>query len=187
MALVVVLLLAVAHWLAPEAALRFVTAGLFGLIAFVAVEGLGHMLGGAQEDDEDAPTGPTEATKAVARSGLGAFLYLNLLDASFSFDGVIGAFALSNSMPVIAIGLSIGAMAVRSLTLVMVERETLAQYRYLEHGAFWAIIALGGLMLVSALVEVPEAITGLIGAALIGLSLWWSVRVRRGETPPVQA
>ena len=67
-----------------------------------------------------------------------------MLDASFSFDGVIGAFALSNNLFIIAIGLGIGAMFVRSLTIMLVEKETLASYRYLEHGAFYAIIALGG-------------------------------------------
>jgi hypothetical protein len=113
------------------------------------------------------------------RSGLGGFLYLNVLDASFSFDGVIGAFALSNNMVVIALGLSIGAMFVRSLTLLLVREGTLAEYRYLEHGAFWAIIALAAIMLISAHVEIPETVTGLIGAALIGLSMWWSVRHKR--------
>ncbi len=99
-----------------------------------------------------------------------------MLDASFSFDGVIGAFALSNNMVVIALGLSIGAMFVRSMTIMLVKKGTLSEYRYLEHGAFWAIIALGAIMLLSARYEIPETITGLIGAALIGLSLWWSVR-----------
>ena len=84
------------------------------------------------------------------RSGLGGFLYLNVLDASFSFDGVIGAFALSNNMIVIALGLSIGAMFVRSMTIIWSQKGTLAEYRYLEHGAFWAIIALGAIMLLSA-------------------------------------
>ena len=115
------------------------------------------------------------------RSGLGGFLYLNVLDASFSFDGVIGAFALSNNMVVIALGLSIGAIFVRSMTIHLVKRGTLAEYAYLEHGAFWAIIALGVIMLFGAVVHVPEAVTGLIGAVLIGLSLWWSVRHKRRE------
>ena len=110
------------------------------------------------------------------RSGLGGFVYLNVLDASFSFDGVIGAFALSNNMVIIALGLSVGAMFVRSITLLLVERGTLAQYRFLEHGAFWAIIALGAIMLASARIAIPETVTGLIGAALCGLSLWASRR-----------
>jgi hypothetical protein len=82
-------------------------------------------------------------------------------------------------MVVIALGLSIGAMFVRSLTILLVRQGTLAEYRYLEHGAFWAIIALAGIMLGSAYAEIPETITGLIGAALIGLSMWWSVRHKR--------
>ena len=84
-------------------------------------------------------------------------------------------------MIIIAIGLSIGAMFVRSMTVHLVRQGTLAQYRFLEHGAFWAIIALGGIMLTSAVWHIPEAITGLIGAVLIVLSLWWSVRHKRRE------
>jgi hypothetical protein len=82
-------------------------------------------------------------------------------------------------MVIIALGLSIGAMFVRSLTIMLVEKGTLSEYRYLEHGAFWAIIALAAIMLVSARVPVPETITGLIGAVLIAASLAWSVRYRR--------
>src|SRR3546814_12774845 len=95
-------------------------------------------------------TGVQTCALPILRSGFGGFLYLNILDASFSFDGVIGAFALSNNMIVIALGLSVGAMFVRSMTIHLVQKGTLSQYRYLEHGAFWAIIALGGIMLVSA-------------------------------------
>ena len=146
-------------------------AGLFGVIAFVLVEGLGEFLSERDERMKEAGT-------AVQR-GLGGFIYLNVLDASFSFDAVIGAFALSNNMVVIALGLSIGAMFVRSLTLLLVQKGTLAQYRYLEHGAFWAILALAVIMLVSARYEVPETLTGIIGAALIAVSLWWSVRHKR--------
>ena len=149
-------------------ALTFLVAGLLGLVTFIAVEAVGKIL----ELREEARA----AAGAVVRSGLGGFLYLNVLDASFSFDGVIGAFALSNNMIVIALGLSIGAMFVRSMTIMLVKKGTLAEYRYLEHGAFWAIIALGAIMLLSARFHIPETITGLIGATLIGISLWWSVR-----------
>ena len=92
---------------------------------------------------------------------------------------MIGAFALSNNMVVIALGLSIGAIFVRSMTVHLVHKGTLAEYAYLEHGAFWAIIALGGIMLFGAVAHVPEVVTGLIGAVLIGLSLWWSIRHKR--------
>src|SRR5690606_35736366 len=111
--------------------------------------------------------------------GLGAFLYLEVLDASFSFDGVIGAFALSQNLFIIAIGLGIGAMYVRSMTIMLVERGTLTQYRFLEHGAFYAIIAMSVIMFAQSLVHVPEVVTGLFGASLIGVALWSSIRWNR--------
>lgn len=154
-------------------ALTFMVAGTLGIVTFIAVEALGTVL--EMRDQARAAQG------LVVRSGLGGFLYLNVLDASFSFDGVIGAFALSNNMIVIALGLSIGAIFVRSMTIHLVKLGTLAEYRYLEHGAFWAIIALGGIMLASARFHIPETITGLIGATLIGLSLWWSIRHKRNH------
>jgi uncharacterized protein len=163
--------------LSPEDALTFVVAGILGIVTFIAVEGVSTMLELHEEKKRLAG--------AVVRSGLGGFLYLNILDASFSFDGVIGAFALSNNMIVIALGLSIGAMFVRSMTIHLVEKGTLAQYRFLEHGAFWAIIVLGAIMLLSARWHIPETITGLLGAVLIGLSLWWSVRFNR-QTPQAE-
>ena len=171
-------LLLLAMWgistmLPPEDALTFLVAGMLGLVTFIAVEGINAIL----EMKEQA----AKLQGAVVRSGLGGFLYLNILDASFSFDGVIGAFALSNNMIVIALGLSIGAMFVRSMTIHLVKQGTLAQYRFLENGAFWAIIVLGAIMLLSAKFHIPETVTGLIGAILIGLSLWWSVRHQRRE------
>jgi len=89
-------------------------------------------------------------------------------------------------MIVIALGLPIGALSVRSMTIRLAEKGTLAQYRFLEHGAFCAIIARGGIMLISARFHIPETITGLIGATLIGLSLWWSIRHNRREPDPIE-
>ncbi len=170
-ALLLLALWGVSLLLPPHEALTFMVSGALGIVAFIAVEAIGTVL-----EMRDAAQ---KAAGAVVRSGLGGFLYLNVLDASFSFDGVIGAFALSNNMIVIALGLSIGAMFVRSMTILLVQRGTLSEYRYLEHGAFWAIIALGGIMLASARYEIPETVTGLIGAVLIGASLYWSVRHNR--------
>lgn len=167
-ALLLIVLYVISLSLPDIEALTFIVAGTLGIVTFIAVEAVSTIL----EMQEEARA----ATGAVVRSGLGGFLYLNVLDGSFSFDGVIGAFALSNNMVVIALGLSIGAMFVRSMTIMLVQKGTLAQYRYLENGAFWAIVALGVIMLLSAKYHIPEAVTGLIGAILIGLSLWWSVR-----------
>lgn len=167
-ALLLVVLYLISRMLPQDEALVFMVSGTLGLVCFIAVEAVSTIL--EMRDQALAAGG------AAVRSGLGGFLYLNVLDASFSFDGVIGAFALSNNMIVIALGLSIGAMFVRSMTIHLVRQGTLAEYRYLEHGAFWAIIALGGIMLFSAVMHIPETVTGLIGAVLIGLSLWWSIR-----------
>ncbi|HYD25536.1 MAG TPA: DUF475 domain-containing protein [Croceibacterium sp.] len=164
--------------LPDEEALTFVVAGMLGIATFIGVEAIGTVL----ELREEA----RDLAGAAVRSGIGGFLYLNVLDASFSFDGVIGAFALSNNMIVIALGLSIGAMFVRSMTIMLVQKGTLSEYRYLEHGAFWAIIALGAIMLMSAHYPIPETITGLIGAVLIGLSLWWSVRHNRRHPDAIE-
>lgn len=177
-ALLLVALYLISLMLPGEDALTFLVAGILGLVTFIAVEALGTIL--EMREERLALQG------AVVRSGMGGFLYLNILDASFSFDGVIGAFALSNNMIVIALGLSIGAMFVRSMTIMLVQKGTLAEYRYLEHGAFWAIIALGAIMLLSARFHIPETITGLIGAVLIGLSLWWSVRYKKRNPEAVE-
>ncbi|MDC0534581.1 DUF475 domain-containing protein [Francisellaceae bacterium] len=103
----------------------------------------------------------------VAKNGLLGFIYLEVLDASFSFDGVIGAFAISTNIFIIMIGLGIGAMYVRSLTILFVERQTLAKYQYLEHGAHYAIGFLAIILFIKIFTEVPEWLTGTIGISLI--------------------
>ncbi len=156
--------------LADADAFAFLTAAVGGILTFVAVQIVSQLL-----------KAPAPAPGEVAKGGLGAFLYLEVLDASFSFDGVIGAFAVSNNLFVIAIGLGIGAMFVRSMTIYLVEQGTLSQYRYLEHGAFYAILALATIMFVNSFAHIPEVITGLIGAVLIGLAFWASVRWNRAN------
>lgn len=101
------------------------------------------------------------------RNGLMGFIYLEVLDASFSFDGVIGAFALSDNIFIIMIGLGIGAMFVRSITIYLVEKKTLMQFLYLEHGAHYAIFALSLIMFFKVFHEVSEVVTGTIGFGFI--------------------
>ncbi|MGF9693917.1 DUF475 domain-containing protein [Rhizobium sp. 0TCS1.26] len=167
----VLLLIMLFSQLLPEAeASTFVHSAVYGLLTFLLVEVLGGVLDASQKTMSEA-----------AKGGLGAFIYLEVLDASFSFDGVIGAFALTQNLFIIAIGLGIGAMYVRSMTIMLVEKGTLAEYRYLEHGAFYAILILSVIMYVQTLYHIPEVITGLGGAGLIGLSLWSSIRYNRRE------
>lgn len=161
-AVVLVLMLAFSSLLDEKDSVTFVYSAIYGLLTFLGVEVLGAVLDASQETLAQA-----------AKGGLGAFLYLEVLDASFSFDGVIGAFALTQNLFVIAIGLGIGAMYVRSMTIMLVEKGTLTEYRYLEHGAFYAIVILSVIMYAQTLMHIPEVLTGLGGAALIGIS-WWS-------------
>lgn len=153
----------------------FMFAAMWGIVTFLGVDGLGHVLDrwGAR------------ATSAAAQGGLGAFLYLEVLDASFSFDGVIGAFALTQNLFLIAIGLGIGAMYVRAMTVMLVERGTLAEFRYLEHGAFWSILVLSIIMFGQTMWQIPEAVTGLLGAGFIAMafasSLIWNKRHRNNS------
>jgi len=107
------------------------------------------------------------------------FLYLEVLDASFSFDGVIGAFAITRDVVIIMLGLTVGAMFVRSLTVHFVYRGTLQKYVYLEHGAHYAIGILGLIMFYSIYEHVPEVITGLIGVVFIVASLISSIAYKR--------
>jgi len=168
--IVLVVMLAFSKFLPPQESVLFVSSAIYGLLTFLLGE-----IPGDRRDKSSA------ALSCAAKGGLGAFLYLEVLDASFSFDGVIGAFALSSNLFVIAIGLGIGAMYVRSMTIMLVERGTLQQYRYLEHGAFDAILILSVIMYVQTIAPIPEVITGLGGAALIGLSLWSSIRWNRRQ------
>ncbi|MDX3372436.1 DUF475 domain-containing protein, partial [Streptomyces sp. ME02-6987-2C] len=92
---------------------------------------------------------------------------------------VIGAFAITNDIVLMALGLGIGAMYVRSLTVYLVRQGTLDDYVYLEHGAHYAIGALAVILLVTIQYEIHEIITGLVGVALIGWSFFSSVRRNR--------
>jgi hypothetical protein len=117
----------------------------------------------------------------VQQTGLVAFLtfmYLQVLDASFSFDGVIGAFAITNKIVLIAAGLGIGAIWVRSMTVFMVRRGTLDSYKFLEHGAHYAVLVLAATMLLSLLIDIPEVITGTLGLGLIFASIIASRQAR---------
>jgi uncharacterized protein len=135
--------------------------GLVGIMLFLLMEGVTHALALAQ------------GQKAL--SGLGLFLYLDVLDAAFSLDGVVGAFALSNNLIIITVGLGIGAYLVRSLTLYFVRHGTLDTIRYLEHGAHWAILGLAVTMLIGLTHHIPEVITGLIGLTFV-LGSYYSSR-----------
>lgn len=150
------------------------SSGIAGLILYVVVDSLGSFFESGEEEEAIAD--------AVKRNGVMGFLYLEILDASFSFDGVIGAFAITRDIVIIMLGLAIGAMFVRSLTVSLVKKGTLDEYVYLEHGAHYAIGALAAIMFYSISTEVPEIVTGLTGVAFIIAALLSSI-VYKSKNP----
>ncbi len=155
------------------------TFGVLGLVMYLVVNGLSRAVRPAGAED-------ITAGEAVGRAGFTLFLYLEVLDAAFSFDGVTGAFAITSDPIVIALGLGlIGSMFVRSITIYLVKQETLERYVYLEHGAHWAIGALAVIMLASIDPgwQAPEAVTASVGVIVIGAALGWSLLRNRRKAP----
>jgi hypothetical protein len=147
-------------------------AGLIGVATYLAIHALTVLIGKTTD----------KAEKVAHYSGWLAFvmfMYLQLLDASLSLDGVLGAFAITSDVILIVAGLGVGAFWVRSMTVYMVRRGTLDSYKYLEHGAHYAIAVLAASMLLAAMYEIPEAITGSLGVGLIAGSVWASVQARK--------
>ncbi|MDO9170111.1 MAG: DUF475 domain-containing protein [Methylobacter sp.] len=166
-------LLIIQNYLPEEIRLDVLVAGVTGVILFVIVDSLAALF----EDEEEGE----QVAAVLKKSGIMSFVYLEVLDASFSFDGVIGAFAITQDVVIIMLGLAIGAMFVRSLTVYLVRKGTLDEYVFLEHGAHYAIGVLAGIMLLSITHHIPEVITGLAGAILIGLSVYSSILYKKQQ------
>lgn len=161
--------LVVSAVLVPAHASAILIAGLIGVILFIVIEGI-------------AQSFEMQAGDEVAKTGVALFIYLNVLDAAFSLDGVVGAFAITSNLPMIIAGLTIGALYVRSATVALVRAKTLETLPYLEHGAHWAILGLALAMLGSLFVHVPEPFTGFIGLGFIFFAYISSRREMRAVT-----
>ena len=166
-------------WVEESREPAILIAGIWGILIYLGVNVLSSLLEGGTDSDEDEVltdakgnviTNTAGVSSTILKGGIAGFIYLEVLDASFSFDGVIGAFAITNDVIIIMLGLAIGAMFVRSMTLYLVDKGTLSELVYLEHGAHYAIGALAIIMLLSMKFHVPELVTGLIEVAFIGLS-----------------
>ena len=167
------LLLAVQPFLKPEQITISLAAGFAGIVVHLLIHGISEKLESMAEHKN---------AFAIKHAGLASFMYLELIDASFSLDGVLGAFALTKDVIVIAIGLSIGAFFVRSITLVLVEKKTLEKLVFLTHGAYWAIGSLALIMLLSTIQSIPEVVTGTLGMVLILASLASSIMYNKKES-----
>ncbi len=188
------LLVAAAEFWAKDP-ITVLVAGILGILTYIVINGLGTLFEKGLEhkleeteipskekgakhysESEKVKSGPSKIVRATGKAGFFLFLYLEVLDASFSFDGVIGAFAITSDPIIIALGLGlIGAMFVRSITIYLVKKGSLNEYVYLEHGAHWAIGALAIILIISIGWHVPELITGTIGILFIGAALLSSI------------
>ena len=160
--------------------LHFWVAGLAGMFTYIIADGFGSLMESSEQSMHSGGSSSNGSTQMV-KSGLAMFMYLEVLDASFSFDGVIGAFALTNNIIIIAAGLGIGAMFVRSLTIMLVNKGTLEQFTYLEHSAFYAVGVLSMTMFIGTFTHIPEAVIGLTSAAIIAVGVIHSIIVKNRE------
>lgn len=184
----IVVLMISLSWVDEDKQSVILVAGIWGILIYLGVNVLSSLLegGGAADDNEvitdskgNVVTNTAGVSTTILKGGIAGFIYLEVLDASFSFDGVIGAFAITNDVIIIMLGLAIGAMFVRSMTIYLVDKGTLNEFVYLEHGAHYAIGALAIIMLLSMKFHIPELVTGLIGVAFIGWSLINSVQYKK--------
>ena len=154
----VVTLLIVSSLLTANLQQEFIVAGLWGLVTYVMVDGIGAIIG----DDEDS-----DVSTNIVKQGVAGFLYLELLDMSFSFDGTLSSFSITNNIFIIMLGLGIGAMFVRSMTIHLVETGTLNTYKYLEHSAFWSIGFLSCVMMIDSVYHIHNVVISLVSVILI--------------------
>jgi hypothetical protein len=170
-AFALIFLLIFSQFLPPDNQMNFMISGICGIVTYIIVYAIVAMLSGSKK-----------ATADIGWSSFSLFLYLNVLDSAFSFDGVVGALAITNNLFIIMLGLGIGAFFVRSLTVFLVRKGTISQFRYLEHGTFYAIFSLAVIMFYDMLDHIPEVITGLIGGVIIALSLRSSKKENKRKT-----
>ncbi len=160
--LALVTLLGAASLLNGEDRQTALISGAVGLLLYLLMNSLDTLL-----EKSKISTNLQSHAQATFKAGLIGFIYLNIVDASFSLDGVIGAFAITNQILLIAAGLGIGALYVRVITLHMLRHDVLNKYKFMEHGAHYAIGILAAIMLISLKYEVSEVVTGLSGVAFV--------------------
>lgn len=110
-------------------------------------------------------------------------LYLEVIDASFSIDGVVGAFAFTMSVPLILLGNGIGAFIVREMTIRNV--ENIQKYKYLKNGAMYSILILGAIMILDAFgAHIPQWLSPVATIGIIGYFLWKSINeIKKSQAP----
>ena len=167
---VVSLLLVAIVWLAIARAPALALGAVAGSAAFFIVHGF----------RENAET-REKRLRGSGISDLSKVFYLEVIDATFSIDGVLGAFAFTLSVPLIILGNGLGALVVRELTIGNIDR--IRRYAFLKNGAMYSILALGVIMILDSFgVRIPVYLSPLVTFVVVGYFFAKSVRfARSGE------
>ncbi|MDD2894828.1 MAG: DUF475 domain-containing protein [Aliarcobacter sp.] len=164
---------------------EIILAMIYGILLYLCIEFLRGILedDGQKHANKDAQSEKEKiehvANSKLAKGGLASFIYLELIDMSFSFDGVLGAFAVSQNIIIIMLGLGAGAFAVRNLTILMVDRGIVAEYKYLEHGAMWSVGLLSISMIIQIFVHLPHGL--IIAFAIIPIAVAFIQSIRENK------
>ncbi|HOI13092.1 MAG TPA: DUF475 domain-containing protein [Methanoculleus sp.] len=162
------ILLAVLVWFALQVNVMMGFAAVLGSTAFFIVHGFRQ-----NAEVQEA------RLRQPGMSDLSKIAYLEVLDATFSIDGVIGAFAFTLSVPLILIGNGVGAIVVRELTVRGVDR--IRSYCYLKNGAMYSILVLGAIMLADSFgFHIPAWLSPVATFAIVGYFLYRSVQSQKG-------
>ena len=161
---VVSILLALIVWFALQVNTMAAFAAVIGSTAFFIVHGFRQ---NAQEQERKMLSG--------TMSDWSKIFYLEVIDATFSIDGVIGAFAFTMSVPLIIIGNGIGALVVRQITVSNVDR--IKNYLFLKNGAMYSIFFLGCIMVLDGFgFNIPVWLSPLVTFSVVGFFYFKSVK-----------
>ena len=159
-------LLAVIVWYALKISTMLAFGAVIGSSVFFITHGFKH---NAEESEKRLIE-----KKSGKMSDLSKLLYLEVIDTTFSIDGVLGAFAFTLSVPLILVGNAFGAYLVRRITIGNI--DTIRNYAYLKNGAMYSILALGTVMLIDGFgVHIPYYVSPLITFAIVGFFYWKSI------------
>ncbi len=163
---VVSVLLTLIVWLALRADAMMAFGAVVGSTAFFITHGF-------KQNAEEKEREMLGNGGAKEMGNWSKILYLEVIDATFSVDGVVGAFAFTLSVPLIMIGSGLGALIVRQVTVGHI--ESVKKYRYLKNGAMYSIVVLGAVMLADAFgAHIPEYFSPLATFAILGFFFWKS-------------
>lgn len=155
---VVSVFLSVVVWLALKQHPLMAFGAVLGSTAFFIIHGFRQY---AEQEEKKLLSGKG------GMSDLSKVMYLEVLDATFSIDGVIGAFAFTFSVPIILLGNGLGAIVLRQMTIGNIER--IKKYKYLKNGAMYSILALGTIMILDSFkVHIPIWLSPLLTFAAVG-------------------